>query len=285
MLWAQPHNPDGEACARGEHAPALRLGCVSYLNAKPLIDGLESTGAAVRYDVPGRLLAMLEAGEVDIALCPIIDYFRARAPLRLVPAGGIGCAGPTLTVRLFSRVPIGEVSAVHGDSDSHTSIALLRVLMAERFGQAVRIIPYHANQPGGATSDAPPAAEAEAANARTTDATDSPDSPEAVLLIGDKVVTAAPDARRYPFTLDLGAGPGPAVRDQHPPICHRRAATGRHPPLCQSGGQTRTDRSAARVGCRRRRRRRCVSGISADAFCVGRAGRPLPINRPSRPGS
>jgi len=163
------------------HAP-LRVGCVSYLNAKPLIDGLDAAGAAVRYDVPGRLLATLEQRAVDIALCPVIDFFRCPSPLVIVPAGGIGCAGPTLTVRLFSRVPLERVTAIHGDRDSHTSIVLLRLLMAERFGRVVDVIPFHA-------SDAASAGES---------------SPEAMLLIGDKVVTAAPDERDYPYTLDLG---------------------------------------------------------------------------------
>jgi chorismate dehydratase len=169
-----------KAAARGA-TPPIRVGCVSYLNAKPLIAGLDETGASVRYDVPGRLLAGLEAGEVDLALCPVIDYFRAAQPLRIVPAGGIGCFGPTLTVRLFSQVPLEQVTTVHGDRDSHTSIALLRILLAEQFGQTISIEPYNANQPPDANR-----------------------APQAVLLIGDKVVTAAPKAEAYPYTMDLG---------------------------------------------------------------------------------
>jgi chorismate dehydratase len=192
MGWSQPDNSTGEAAGSATGGP-VRIGCVSYLNAKPLIDGLEAAGAAVRYDVPGRLLEALETGAVDVALCPIIDYYRAASPLELVPAGGIGCAGPTLTVRLFSRVPLAEVTRVNGDSDSHTSVALLKVLMAERFGRSVEVVSYDARN-GSGTGEL----------AETSQSAES-DQPEAVLLIGDKVVTAAPDSRRYPFTLDLGA--------------------------------------------------------------------------------
>ena len=108
----------------------MRIGCVSYLNAKPLIEGLDNrTNPTVRFDVPSRLLDDLQAGNVDIALCPVVDYYRSPVPLRVVPVGGIGSRGPTLTVRLFSRIPLHAVDTVHADSDSHTSVLLMRVLM------------------------------------------------------------------------------------------------------------------------------------------------------------
>ncbi|MFW6059853.1 MAG: menaquinone biosynthetic enzyme MqnA/MqnD family protein [Phycisphaeraceae bacterium] len=170
--------------------PAARcVGCVSYLNAKPLIEGLDEIGdeaarPQVRYDVPARLLADLESGEVTIALCPVIDYFRAARPLAIVPAGGIGCMGRTLTVRLFSRVPIERIDAIHADTDSHTSVALLRVLLAEMHNIQPELIDYHARE--------------HVAGHRLADA------PEAMLLIGDKVVTDSPLAAAYPHQLDLG---------------------------------------------------------------------------------
>lgn len=152
----------------------IRIGCVSYLNATPLIDGLD---AKVQVDVPARLLAALQRQEVDLALCPVIDYFRGTPPLTLVPVGGICCEGPTLTVRLFSKVPIPHISAVHTDSDSHTSAALLRVLLDRLHGLRPRFTQWKA---------------------------DSRSSPQAMLLIGDKVVTASPKAIEYPHQLDLG---------------------------------------------------------------------------------
>ena len=162
-----------------------RLGCVSYLNAKPLIEGLtDGADPSVRFDVPARLLADLEAGDVDLALCPVIDYHRAARPLTMVPAGGIGCAGSTLTVRLFSRVPIEQVRAVHADTDSHTSVALLRIVLAEQYGLQPELIAYHARE--------------QVADHRLTA------SPETMLLIGDKVVTDSPKAIEYPHQLDLG---------------------------------------------------------------------------------
>ncbi|MEX2214400.1 MAG: menaquinone biosynthesis protein [Phycisphaeraceae bacterium] len=163
----------------------IHVGCVSFLNAKPLIDGLESgSDPLVKFDVPSRLLQDLETGEVDIALCPVIDFQRSRVPLAIVPVGGIGCDGPTFTVRLYSRVPLKGLRAIHVDTDSHTSIALLRIVLAERYNLKPRLIDYDARE--------------RVADNRVVE------SPEAMLLIGDKVVTAAPSQEDYPHQLDLG---------------------------------------------------------------------------------
>ncbi len=166
-------------------ADVRRVGCVSFLNAKPLIQGLENRAdLVVRFDVPSRLLGDLEAGEVDMALCPVIDLQRSVQPLRIVPVGGIGCHGKTLTVRLFSRVPWSEVREVYADTDSHTSVALMRVLLAEMFDLTPQVVDYDARQHPTPTG--------------------LPTDPQTVLLIGDKVVTAEPPIEAYPHQLDLG---------------------------------------------------------------------------------
>lgn len=160
----------------------LRIGCVSYLNAKPLIDGLQTSDgvdAAVRLDVPAGLLDDLQSGAVDVALCPVADYFRSSIPLSILPVGGIGCDGPTLTVRLYSAVPIVKITTVHADTDSHTSVNLLKVLLRRRYDIAPRFIAYDPRAAGSAP-------------------------PPSMLLIGDKVITAAPSATAYPHQLDLG---------------------------------------------------------------------------------
>lgn len=181
----QPTDPD-----LTHRRTTIRLGCVSYLNAKPLIEGVEEltcvdgSRPTVRFDVPAGLLRDLEAGEVDMALCPVIDYHRASVPLQVVPVGGIGCLGSTLTVRLYSRVPINDITTVYADTDSHTSVALLRVLLKKVYGLSPKLIDYHARE--------------HVADGKLTEL------PETMLLIGDKVVTDSPSAVRYPHQLDLG---------------------------------------------------------------------------------
>jgi chorismate dehydratase len=156
------------------------IGCVSYLNARPLTDGLEAEPSLrVVRDVPSRLLGRLLAGEVEIALCPIVDYQTAPVELCIVPVGAIGSEGRTLTVRLFAAKPLHEVSRIAVDGDSRTSVALLQVVLRELHGTAPQLEPLPAGPPLRRL----------------------PAGVDAVLLIGDKVVTAAPE---LPHQLDLG---------------------------------------------------------------------------------
>ena len=96
---------------------------------------------------------------------------------RVVPSGGIGCDGPTLTVRIFSRLPIDKITTLACDVESHIPVALARIVLAERYGITPRLLDL-----AGDGSDAP-----------------------AILLIGDKVVMCRPSG--MPHQLDL-ARPG-----------------------------------------------------------------------------
>ena len=60
----------------------LRLGVVSFLNARPLIEGLdESRDVQCLFDVPAELPSRLDRGEVDAALIPIVDVLRGQGTL------------------------------------------------------------------------------------------------------------------------------------------------------------------------------------------------------------
>jgi chorismate dehydratase len=163
---------------------AARIGCVSFLNSKPLIDPLVGQpDLRIHFAVPSALQQLIESRVVSTALMSVVDFQTTNADLLLVPAGMIGCDGPTLTVRIFSRVPATEIRAIHGDTDSHTSVILAQVIMRERHGVSPQLLPFAAPR----------------------DAATSPASlPETMLLIGDKVVDAAPDDRIYSYQFDLG---------------------------------------------------------------------------------
>ncbi|HWP40652.1 MAG TPA: menaquinone biosynthesis protein [Tepidisphaeraceae bacterium] len=163
-----------EATDRGR-AGLLRVACVSFLNSRPLIWGLEQDpGIELLLDVPARLIDRLRDATADVALLPSIDYQRLPG-LRIVPSGGIGCDGHTLTVRIFSRRPMEQIRRLACDPDSHTSVALARIILAERYGVRPEFVEL--TRIGG---------------------TDE----QARLLIGDKVVCEEPAGFEHQY--DLG---------------------------------------------------------------------------------
>jgi chorismate dehydratase len=111
----------------------IRVGAVAYLNTRPLVHGLEqglgSHRLELSYDVPSALADRMVAGEFDIGLLPVVEL--ARLPdLEVVPGLGITTRGPSRSVLLVSRVPLGQVRRVALDPHSRTTNALVRVLFA-----------------------------------------------------------------------------------------------------------------------------------------------------------
>ena len=120
-----------------------RLGAVEYLNARPLVYGLElrSDLFSVRYDVPSKCAALLHEGSIDVGMIPSIEYLRGTSPYRIVDGLGIVSDGPVASVAVFSSRPIGEVESIALDTSSRTSVALLRVLCREAFGIEPELTP------------------------------------------------------------------------------------------------------------------------------------------------
>ncbi|MFN9234861.1 MAG: MqnA/MqnD/SBP family protein [Planctomyces sp.] len=56
----------------------LRIGAVSYLNSRPLVQTLASHAptASLTLDYPSRLADQLASGQLDVALIPSVEYFR-----------------------------------------------------------------------------------------------------------------------------------------------------------------------------------------------------------------
>ncbi|MEN0021006.1 MAG: menaquinone biosynthesis protein [Planctomycetota bacterium] len=161
----------------------VRLACVSYINTRPLIDGLaKADGVTLITAPPAEIAGLLASGQANLGLISVVDAIRSPEPLALVPAGMIGSDGPTFTVRLFSTTPPEDVRTIHADIESHTSVALCQILIKELSSHKSKtepeVVPF------------------DAANDKTW--------PEAVLLIGDKVITAPPPPGQYAYELDLG---------------------------------------------------------------------------------
>jgi chorismate dehydratase len=105
----------------------LRIGSVPYLNAEPLLDGLQ---AELRVE-PSRLAKALLAGEVDVAVLPVGAAL--RHDLRVLPSCGVASDGAVQSVFLLHEEPFGEIRTIHPDPASVSSNLLARILV-ERFG-------------------------------------------------------------------------------------------------------------------------------------------------------
>jgi len=115
---------------------AVRLGAVSFLNARPLTAALAEGdgGFDLQYEVPSACSSALREGRIDLGLIPSIEYATSPIPYRIVPDIAIGCDGEVLTVRLFFRGRLRQIQRVAVDTSSQTSVALLRILLKERYG-------------------------------------------------------------------------------------------------------------------------------------------------------
>ncbi len=125
------------------HCPALaalRVGCVQYLNARPLIHGCD---APVVFDHPSGLARDLAAGALDVALVPVFEALRHP---RYLLADGVAIAsdGPVFSVFLAHRGPLAEVRTIALDPASLTSIHLLQVLLAEYHGLHPKLLEFSA---------------------------------------------------------------------------------------------------------------------------------------------
>ncbi len=158
---------------------SIRVGAVNYLNTKPLIHELKTLapGIDLRLEVPSRLADLLAADELDVALIPIVEYFRAGS-YTVVPNISIASRGPVLSVTLFSRVPWSAIRRVALDEGSRTSAALAQILLRRRHGVLPEVLPLALER-----------------SAEDVDA-------DAVLLIGDRAMRACLPGFAHAF--DLG---------------------------------------------------------------------------------
>jgi len=114
----------------------VRLGAVGYLNARPLVYGLErSPRFEVRFDVPSRCAALLHAGDIDVGLIPSIEYLRGgtRGAYRIVPDLAIASRGAVASVAIYTARDMRDVTTIALDTSSRTSVALVSVLCARLF--------------------------------------------------------------------------------------------------------------------------------------------------------
>lgn len=158
---------------------SVRIGAVSYLNTKPLVYGLQQLlpDAEIVYDLPSRLADDLATGKLDVALIPSIEYLQ-QPGYTIISDACIACRGPVYSVQLLSRKPIQEIETLALDEGSRTSVAMVQILLKERFNLLPRLEPFPI---GSDISELPS---------------------DAVLVIGDRAMHLSNDG--FHETWDLG---------------------------------------------------------------------------------
>ena len=114
---------------------SLRIGCVKYLNARPLIQGWPGN---VTFDHPATLCRSLAAGNLDVALVSSFEFLR-NPIYRIVDDLSIASDGAVFSVVMAYAGELAEIAEVELDPAAETSVNLLRCLLAES-GLAPRFI-------------------------------------------------------------------------------------------------------------------------------------------------
>lgn len=118
----------------------LKIGHINYANCTPIFSALSANFDCSRYDfvdgVPSHLNAMLRRGEIDLSPSSSFEYAQAHEQYCLLPELSISAIGRVKSVFLFSRLPIEELDGctIGLSTESDTSVNLLRVLLARKYG-------------------------------------------------------------------------------------------------------------------------------------------------------
>ncbi len=108
-----------------------RLGLLKFLNSLPLVYKLRGHKEIEEvWGVPVVLTKLLRTGELDAALTSAYEY--AKRGNSLLTELCIASEGRVETVKLYSNVPLDEITAIEEDPTSLTSNAIIRMVFEER---------------------------------------------------------------------------------------------------------------------------------------------------------
>ena len=106
---------------------SLRIGCVKYVNARPLIRGWPGD---VEFDHPSALCQRLANGALDVALVSSFEYLR-NPVYQIVDHVSISSQGAVYSVVVAHCGEFSNVEEIALDPASQTAVNLLRCVLAE----------------------------------------------------------------------------------------------------------------------------------------------------------
>ncbi len=121
----------------------IRVGAVSYLNTKPLIYGFEkglmNESVELVIDYPSKIAGRLINNEIVIGLIPVAVIPELQGSY-IISDYCISCDGAVASVCLFSDVPLNQIDTILLDYQSRTSVALLKILLADHWKITPRLV-------------------------------------------------------------------------------------------------------------------------------------------------
>ncbi|MDR2938657.1 MAG: menaquinone biosynthesis protein [Prevotellaceae bacterium] len=110
---------------------SVTISAVSYLNAAPLVYGIQQTLVSeeikLSLDIPALCAQKLLTGEADIALTPVAAIPQGN-DYKIITDFCIGAVGKVATVCLFANNPVESLHTIYLDAHSRTSVMLIRLL-------------------------------------------------------------------------------------------------------------------------------------------------------------
>lgn len=164
----------------------IRLGKIGYLNVLPIYHPLETGLVSNDFEIvsgpPSALNRLMDENALQISATSSVEYARHPEKYYLIPDIAIGSRGPVQSVLLLSRMPVSRLEGrtILVSSQTHTSAALLKVLMKEHWNIRSNFI----------TGDA-------------TTLLEEGKLPDAILCIGDEALELR-SREEYPVRIDLG---------------------------------------------------------------------------------
>jgi len=156
----------------------IRVSIVSYLNTLPFIYGLKKSPIIdqikLSLDTPAECARKLIHSEADLGLVPVASISEIKDS-SIVSNYCIGANGAVETVLLLSNHPIDQVKTIYLDTESRTSVKLVRVLADNYWKRDYRWQPL-------------------------TGSLDSSTEPSGYVMIGNKAFTEGP---KYKYRIDL----------------------------------------------------------------------------------
>ncbi len=157
------------------------ISLVSYLNSKPLVYGMENNLVEHNFnilkDVPSVCSRRLIEGEVELGIIPSIEYVHGKGSWKIVPDVCISSGVRVKSVMLFFKADLKEIKTIALDTSSRTSVALLKILLNEKYQISPEFIVMQPDLPAML------------------------EKADAALIIGDKALHYQDE---YPLSLDLG---------------------------------------------------------------------------------